>query len=210
LELKILEERPNPLLKRTEYRFEVGHATAATPTRDSVRAELAKVLKSPKDRIIVEKMNARFGTARSEGFAAAYQSADALNAVVREHILIRNGLKEKAVKALPGSAPAPEAPSKPAEVTKKETPAEAPKKEAAAEHPKKDAGAEHPKKESGAEHGKKESGADHAKKEPGPEHGKKEGHSDSPKKEGHAESGKKDSHPESGKKAAHAEPAKGA
>ncbi|MGI0132225.1 MAG: 30S ribosomal protein S24e [Thermoplasmata archaeon] len=116
MELKILEERANPLLKRTEYRFEVDHAAAATPNRDAVRSELAKAVKTPKDRVIVERMNARFGTSRSIGFGAAYQSADAVKAVVREHILVRNGLKEKAVKGAAG-APAPEAAPTPAPAT---------------------------------------------------------------------------------------------
>jgi len=41
MEIRIVEERTNPLLKRHELRFEVAHATAATPTRDHVRTELA-------------------------------------------------------------------------------------------------------------------------------------------------------------------------
>jgi ribosomal protein S24E len=116
LDLRIVEERPNPLLHRTEYRFEVGHAEAATPTRDSVRAELAKALKVPKDRVIIERMHAKYGVAKTQGFAATYQSKEAAEATVRDHILIRNGLKEKAVKAAPGAAaeaappPAPAAP----------------------------------------------------------------------------------------------------
>ena len=121
MDLKIVSERPNPLLKRKEYHFEVGHATAATPTRDSVRAELAKALSVPKDRIIIERMHAKYGVAKSIGEAAAYQTKEAAEAVVREHILVRNGLKEKKVKAAPGAAaaetpapptPAPAAPAK--------------------------------------------------------------------------------------------------
>ena len=110
MDLKIIEERPNPLLKRIEYRFEVGHATASTPNRDSVRAELAKALKVPKDRVIIERMHAKFGVAKSVGEAATYQSKEAVDAVVREHILIRNGLREKKSKAAPGAAE-PETPA---------------------------------------------------------------------------------------------------
>jgi len=113
LEVKIVEERANPLLKRTEYRFEVVHAEAATPTRDSVRVELAKLTKVPKDRVIVERMHARFGTAKSVGDAATYASKEAAELIVREHILVRNGLKEKATKAPPGAAAA-ETPPAPA------------------------------------------------------------------------------------------------
>jgi small subunit ribosomal protein S24e len=114
LDLKIVEERVNPLLKRTEYRFEVDHATQATPTRDEVRTELAKQSKTPKDRVVIERMHARYGVARSEGIGAAYQTKEALQAVVREHIMVRNGLKERAVKGPEATAPAPPAPETPA------------------------------------------------------------------------------------------------
>ena len=104
MDLKIVEERPNPLLKRTEYRFEVGHATAATPKRDEVRGELAKALNVPKDRIVLERMHAKFGTPKSFGEAHVYASKAAAEATAREHILIRNGLKEKPKAATPGEA----------------------------------------------------------------------------------------------------------
>jgi len=115
MEIRIVEERTNPLLQRTEYSFEVSHPTAATPTRDAVRTELAKLAKVPKDRLIIERMEAKFGTATTVGLAAGYQNAETLKKVVREHILVRNGLKEKAPKgpAAPAeAAPAPTAPAK--------------------------------------------------------------------------------------------------
>jgi len=121
LEIKILEERANPLLKRHEYRFEVAHATAATPPRDEVRTELAKLVKAPKDRVIIERMNARFGTAITRGDANVYDSAESAKVITREHILVRNGLKEKTAKG-------------PAAPAAAEAPAEAPKAEPKAEH----------------------------------------------------------------------------
>ena len=71
------------------------------------------------------------GTATTRGDALVYETADAAKSITREHILIRNGLKEKVVK---GPTPAAEAPApptpKPAAST--ETPkTEAPKVESA-------------------------------------------------------------------------------
>jgi len=125
MEITILDERPNPLLKRREYRFEVAHATAATPSRDAVRGEISKLVKAPKDRVIIERMGAQYGTATTRGDALVYDSADAAKSITRDHILVRNGLKEKAAKgpAAPSSEPAA-APA--AEPAKPEAPAAAP------------------------------------------------------------------------------------
>lgn len=111
MEIKILEDRANPLMQRHELRFEVAHPTAATPTRDAVRGELSKLVKAPKDRVIIERMNARYGTAVTRGDAAVYETADAAKAIVRSHILVRNGLKEKPVKGPPAAATEPAAPA---------------------------------------------------------------------------------------------------
>jgi small subunit ribosomal protein S24e len=141
VEIRILEERPNPLLKRHEYHFEVAHATAATPSRDAVRGELSKLVKASKDRVIIERMAARYGTATTRGDALVYETADAAKSITRTHILIRNGLKEKAAAATPGApgaepAKAPSAPeAAKAEPPKEPAPTKAePKSEAKAEH----------------------------------------------------------------------------
>lgn len=121
MEIRILEDRTNLLLKRHEYTFEVAHATAATPTRDAVRSELAKLVKASKDRVIVERMRARFGTAVTRGDAVVYESVEAAKSTERGHILIRNRLKEKVAK---GPAPAAEAPKAEAPKAEPAVPAE--------------------------------------------------------------------------------------
>ena len=125
MEIRILEDKANPLMKRHEVRFEVAHATAATPSRDAVRGELSKLVKAPKERVIIERMNARYGTAVTRGDAMVYDSAEAAKAIVRSHILVRNGLKEKPAKGpapAAGGTPAPAAPA-PATPAAPETPA---------------------------------------------------------------------------------------
>jgi small subunit ribosomal protein S24e len=143
MEIKILEERTNPLLKRHELRFEVAHATAATPTRDLVRTELAKAVHAHKDRVVIERMHPRFGTAVTRGEANVYETADAAKSITREHILVRNGLKEKPAKgpaAPPAEAPkaesagaaAPPAPAVPAPTESAAPPTKEPPSDAAA------------------------------------------------------------------------------
>src|SRR5208283_3197715 len=50
--------------------------------RDAVRGELSKLVKAPKDRVIIERMNARYGTAVTRGDAVVYESAEAAKATV--------------------------------------------------------------------------------------------------------------------------------
>ncbi len=144
MEIRIVEDRTNPLLKRHELRFEIAHATAATPTRDSVRTELAKAVHAAKDRVVIERMRPRFGTAVTRGEANVYDSADAAKSITREHILVRNGLKEKASKEpaapaeTPAAAPAPASPAAPAEPAPSATPP-APAEAKPAAHPPKGA-----------------------------------------------------------------------
>ena len=108
MEVRVIEDKANPLMRRHELRFEVAHATAATPSRDAVRGELSKLVNAPKDRVIIERMHARYGTAVTRGDAMVYDSAEAAKAIVRSHILVRNGLKEKPTKgAAPAAAGAP-------------------------------------------------------------------------------------------------------
>ncbi|MGI0071145.1 MAG: 30S ribosomal protein S24e [Thermoplasmata archaeon] len=147
MEIRILEERANPLLKRHEYRFEVDHATVATPSRDSVRGELSKIVKAPKDRVIIERMGALYGTATTRGDALVYETADAAKSITRAHILVRNGLKEKAAVGTPAvdavkpsatpeaprAEPAAEAPAVPKAEAKIERPSP-PKGEHKSEH----------------------------------------------------------------------------
>jgi ribosomal protein S24E len=159
MELKILKEQPNPLLKRIEYQFEITHVAASTPSLDEVRVELSKQLKVSKDRLVVERMNAKFGAPRTQGEALAYTNADAVMKISREHILVRNKLKEKAAKgpAAPSDAPAA-APAAEAPAPEKEKPAakETPAKESAPKEAKdapKEKSAEKPA-EKGAAKGK--------------------------------------------------------
>ncbi|MGA7923254.1 MAG: 30S ribosomal protein S24e [Thermoplasmata archaeon] len=112
MEVKVSDQKSNPLLHRTEVHFIVTHPTTATPKRDEVRGELAKLVKVPKERLVIEWMRAKYGTAETVGEAAAYETKEALESIVREHILVRNGLKAKVTKG-PPAEPSTESPPQP-------------------------------------------------------------------------------------------------
>ncbi len=124
MEIELTDRRSNPLLKRSEVQFAVNHASKPTPTRAEVRAALAQTLNVPSDRIVIERMAAKFGTARTVGEAMVYETKDVALEVVREHILLRNGLKTKAAK--PGSESAAAAPAPSADAAPPSPPAKAP------------------------------------------------------------------------------------
>jgi small subunit ribosomal protein S24e len=111
MDVEIVSKNENELLERTEVRFKAAHLNEGTPQRDAVRDKLASLLKVPKDRVVVDSMQSEFGKMETFGYAKVYKTKDAAIKYEREHILIRNKLKEKAVPAKKGaSAETPKAP----------------------------------------------------------------------------------------------------
>jgi small subunit ribosomal protein S24e len=113
MELEIQDKKENPLLDRTEVKFTISHPNQPTPKRENVREQLSKELKVPKDRIIVDHMNSRFGLATSTGYAKIYAKKEVAMEVERKHHLLRNKLIKDEKKAKPEEAEAPtEVPAK--------------------------------------------------------------------------------------------------
>ena len=125
MQLEVINRKENPLLKRTEVRFKAIHKAEPTPTRDALRAFLAKELNATKDIVVIDSQASTFGRYETHGYAKVYKTKDEALAVERKHILIRNKLMEPEVKK--EGAPKPE---KPAPAAKEEKPAVAPKTEA--------------------------------------------------------------------------------
>ncbi|NPA62191.1 MAG: 30S ribosomal protein S24e [Methanococci archaeon] len=96
MEIKILSDRYNPLLKRTEYRFIVDH-DGPTPTFKEVKLKLAAILNANKDLLIVEKIVEEAGMQRARGYAKLYDNEEMLKLVEREHILRKNKIEEETV-----------------------------------------------------------------------------------------------------------------
>jgi len=175
MQLEVLARRENPLLKRTEVRFKAIHKAEPTPTRDALRAFLAKELNATKDIVVIDSQASTFGRYETHGYAKVYKSKEEALAVERKHILIRNKLMEPEVKEKE-AAPKPE---KPAPVPKVEKPAAAPKTEA----PKPEAKPE-PKVEKAAPKEEKKPAAKEEKKPAEKKEEKKEEKKAEPKKKG--------------------------
>ena len=127
MDLEIISKEQNKLLERTEVRFKAAHASEGTPQRDAVREKLASMLKVAKERVIVDSMRSEFGRMETIGYAKVYDTKEAAVKYEREHILVRNKLKEKAVPDK--KKPAPKAPEQePADEAKEKEKGKAEKK----------------------------------------------------------------------------------
>jgi small subunit ribosomal protein S24e len=112
MEVEIVSKDENLLLERIEVTFKAVHAKEGTPQRDVIREKLASLLKVGKERVIVDSMSSEFGRMETFGYAKVYKSKEAAMRYEREHILIRNKLKDKGTEAKKGApAAAAEAPA---------------------------------------------------------------------------------------------------
>lgn len=54
MEIKILQEKDNTLLKRKEILLEIDHSGRATPSREELANELSKMFNTPKEKIVID------------------------------------------------------------------------------------------------------------------------------------------------------------
>ena len=94
MKMEITLKKVNPLLKRTEVRFTIDHAGAATPTKGAVVEEIAKQMSASKDTIVLDSMESVFGNGVTKGYVKVYESKEAALEIERDHILKRNGIEK--------------------------------------------------------------------------------------------------------------------
>lgn len=162
MKIQILEQKKNPLLKREELSVSIEHPGKATPSRREILPELAKVLKSKEELLIIDKIFSVYGRNVSEARILAYKNK---NEIPKEKLEKMKGRMMEKKKAAPAEAPAP-AEGKPEEAPKegeaKEEKPESPKDEKPAEEAPAE---EKPKEEKPAEGAKPEEKKDASKEE---------------------------------------------
>jgi len=89
MDIDIIEEDENPMLHRTDVRFEVTHEEA-TPSRLSVRDSLAAMLNKDSEEVVVHKLDTKFGMRKTVGYAKVYDSPEHAQDVEQDHMLDRN------------------------------------------------------------------------------------------------------------------------
>ncbi|MCK5563238.1 30S ribosomal protein S24e [Candidatus Bathyarchaeota archaeon] len=141
MDIKIITQKRNPLLKRKEVVFEVNHEKVkGTPSRLEIRAKLAELLKMKLEQVYVRKMETKTGTMIALGEANGYDTAEQAMLIEPKYIIERNTPKEKAKEAeKPKKAEKveePKKPEKPAEEAEKAEKAEESKAAEKAKQPK--------------------------------------------------------------------------
>jgi small subunit ribosomal protein S24e len=103
MEIEIISEKENPLLKRREVYFRVKHEQmGSTPPRLEVRKAIASALKAKVDFVFVKKFKTKTGKHIAVGLANVYDSVDQARLVEPEYIIKRNEPPEKTGEAEEG------------------------------------------------------------------------------------------------------------
>ena len=89
MDITILEEDENPMLHRTDVRFELTHEEA-TPERLSVRDSLAAMLNKDSKEVVVHDLDTKFGMRKTVGYAKVYESPEHAQDVKQDYMLERN------------------------------------------------------------------------------------------------------------------------
>jgi len=89
MDVDIISEEENPMLHRTDIRFETVH-DEATPSRLSIRDSLAAKLDKGSEEVVVHELNTKFGMRKTVGYAKVYESPTHAKDVEQEYMLERN------------------------------------------------------------------------------------------------------------------------
>ena len=95
MDVTIVSEDDNPMLHRTDIRFETVH-DEATPSRLSVRDSLAAKLDKDAEEVVVHELDTTFGMRKTVGYAKVYESPEYAAEVEQEHMLECNKIAEDA------------------------------------------------------------------------------------------------------------------
>jgi len=95
MDIEIVEQEKNPMLHRTDVRFELAHEDA-TPSRLSVRDSLAAKLNKDSKEVVVRKLDTKFGMRKTVGNARVYEDPDYAQEIEQDHMLERNGITAEA------------------------------------------------------------------------------------------------------------------
>ena len=89
MDIQVLSEKSNPILKRREISFKVIH-DEATPSRKSIVERLAATQNSKVGLVFVDGLKTEFGKRETIGYAKIYETEERAKQIERAHIVERN------------------------------------------------------------------------------------------------------------------------
>lgn len=96
MDIRILKDKENPLLKRREIVFQVNYKDVrSTPARMEVKENLARILNNDAKLIFIRKIKPKTGTQLAVGWANIYDSLEQAKLIEPEYIIKRNMPEEK-------------------------------------------------------------------------------------------------------------------
>lgn len=104
MDIKIVEQRENPLFSRNEVKFLVTF-TGATPSRKDVKQALCEKLGSDARKTVIDELLQGFGKMEIKGYAKIYNDENAMK-IEKEYKVKRDlGVKEEKKEAPKKKAP---------------------------------------------------------------------------------------------------------
>ena len=87
MELQIIKDNKNPLLKRREVSIKINNK--GTPSRIDVKNKLAALANSKPELIVIEHLDTVFGKMELTGIVSIYETEERLKQVAHQHLLAR-------------------------------------------------------------------------------------------------------------------------
>ncbi len=126
MKVELVKKSDNPLFQRIEVEFRVDHSGAPTPKRLEVRAQLASLLGSSEELLVIDKMASSHGRQMAAGTARLYGTREQLDEMEPAYLLKR-GLPKEAAEGKPAEKPEAKPEKKPAEAKPEKPAGEKPK-----------------------------------------------------------------------------------
>jgi small subunit ribosomal protein S24e len=90
MEVKIVSQKVNPVMKRKEVKFTIEHNQSKTPLRLDVKRSIASQLQVSDKLVFVKQMKTLTGTNTTVGAANAYESEAQAKLMEPDYIMKRN------------------------------------------------------------------------------------------------------------------------
>ena len=90
MEINVNEKIENPLLNRTEIRFDCTYQGEATPKVLDVKNRLIATLNVDKNLLVVHNLKPSYGEGKANGYAKLYDTQESLNKIERDHVVVKN------------------------------------------------------------------------------------------------------------------------